>query len=222
MPRLFIFLLSLTFLPQALALSPAITPEKAPTSTTQQNSPAPMAVNTAATGNTLVIPARTPVFFTLDTMVSSKTAKPGDFFQVKVAEDLKINDQVLVPAGTPATGEVIHAQKAGGGGKAGELLVTIRYIELNGQKIKMRSFLPIQGKSNSDTAITTSAVLAATIPVISPLALFIRGGQIEIPANTYVQALVAADSIVAPVSVPVIQNNEQLNQPAIQTTGDSQ
>ena len=189
----------------------------------EQNSVAP-AVNTATTiGVNYLIPAKTVVLLTLDTTVSSKTAVPGDFFQLKVAQDLKINNQVIIPAGTPATGEVIHAQKAASFGKPGELLVTVRYIDLNGQKIKMRSFVPVQGKSNSNAAMTTSVALAVSVaPVVGMFAGFIRGGQIEMPANTNVQALVAADSIIAPLPTTEMQNNEHPINPATQATGDSQ
>ncbi len=166
------------------------------------------------------IPARTPVKFFLDTLVSTKTAVPGQQFQLTVAEDVLINNKILIVKGTPATGEVIHAQKAKGFGKAGELLVTIRYIDLNGQRIKMRSFQPYQGSSKATTALVVSQ-----IPYVGLFAGFVQGGNIEMPPQTLVQALVATDTAISVTSnpVPVISGNSATNpENAIQiTNGES-
>jgi hypothetical protein len=50
---------------------------------------------------------------------------------------------VVAPAGTPGVGEVVHAAHASFGGKAGELILAVRYLELNGTRIPLRS-LPIR------------------------------------------------------------------------------
>jgi len=202
--RTFVFLLLFTFLPNAQAQT-SIAVEQHAAATTTANADC-------------LIPARTPVLFTLDSAVSSKTSVPGNQFQLKVAEDIKVCGRIVIPQGTPATGEVIHAQKAAGLGKQGELILTIRYIDLNGQKIKMRSFQPLQGKSNSNAVLATSFV-----PVVGLFAGFIHGGQIEIPENTIVQALIAADSIVSlPHAADATESTELPQHPATPTTGDSQ
>lgn len=200
------------FVPLTAAQTSA--PEVVDAPVTAQHSITPDVIALTASSNQRLIAAKTSVLFTLDSSVGSKTSLPGDFFRLKVAEALKVNDQILIPAGTPATGEVIHAQKAGSFGKAGELIVTIRYIELNGQKIKMRSFKPLVGKDK------TRAVFAATL-AIGVFSGFIRGGEIEIPADTFVQALIAADSIVAAPLAPALHNNEQPITSEMPTTGDS-
>ncbi|HNV84997.1 MAG TPA: hypothetical protein PLF92_12720 [Arenimonas sp.] len=160
------------------------------------------------------IPAKTPVKFIMASGVSSKTAKPGDQFQLKVAEGLKINGMLTIPSGTPATGEVIHAQKSSIFGKAGELLLTIRYIDLQEQKIKMRSFQPYQGHD-------ISRATASSALIIGPLAAFIHGGEIEIPENTMVQALVSADSTVRLGKITAETNNNPLQITRPSTNGDS-
>lgn len=174
--------------------------------------PAPIAATANIQGFTL--PARTPVKFTLGRLVSSKTAVAGEQFQLHVAEDISINGVLLIPNGTLAIGEVIHASKAGGLGKAGELLVTIRYIDLSGQKIKMRSFQPLQGKGQSHSIAAISAATAmSTVPYVGLLAGFIQGGNIEIPAQTLVQALTAKEAVINPIieSTPIIIDSTESN-----------
>jgi hypothetical protein len=158
------------------------------------------------------LPARTPIRMTLLKPVSSKTSLPGEQFSLSVSEDIKINNTVVIPKGTAAIGEVIHAQKAKGFGKAGELLVTVRHIELNGIKIKMRSFQPLQGNDKTNTTLAVSQ-----IPVAGLFAGFIQGGDIEIPSQTQVQAQTSSEITINDGEKTTIQDiNSNIN-----STGDS-
>lgn len=138
------------------------------------------------------LPARTPVKFFLDSLISTKTAVPGEQFKLTVAQDVLLDGLIVIGKGTSATGEIIHSQKAKGFGKPGELLVTIRHIDLDGQKIKMRSFQPYQGSSNAMAVVAVSQ-----IPYVGLFAGFIQGGNIEMPAQTLVQALIASDTVIS-------------------------
>lgn len=219
--RTIVFLLSFALLPQAFAQTPETKPAEAGNAVPVV-SPEPVASASPNAGAVsmpaaITIPLKTPVRFTLDTAISSKTALPGQQFQLKVAEDLRINGLVAIPAGTPATGEIIHAQKAGGFGKPGELLVAIRHIDLHGQQIKMRSFQPLQGKSHSNAAMATSFV-----PVVGLFAGFIQGGQIVMPESTLVQALVANETTVNLQQSDNKVNTLPLQDSVLQPTGDTQ
>ncbi len=175
----------------------------------------PSASSNAEMLHVVIIPAKTPVHFTLDNAVSSKTSMPGEQFQLKVAEDLMINGMVAIPAGTPATGEIIHAQKSSVFGKAGELLLVIRYIDFHGVKIKMRLFQPYQGKDATRAAMGSSFFIGA-------FAAFIRGGEIELPEKTFVQALVAVDTAVKLPFVVAEKTTTSVQTPTPPITGDSQ
>lgn len=226
--RLLVMALTLGLIPQVFAQSPAAS-EQAITPVLEEQAVIVKADSNAAL-STAIIPLKTPIRFTLDTAISTKTAVTGNQFQLKVAEDLVINGGVVIPAGTPATGEIIHAQKASVFGKAGELLLAIRYIDLNGQKIRMRSFQPYQGKD------VTRAAMGASF-AIGMFAAFIHGGEIEMPANTPVQALVAAETSVdvhassgvdsnpssaVSATQTIIDGTTPSSNSATPTTGDSQ
>src|SRR5437763_15962552 len=53
--------------------------------------------------------------------ISSKTAAEGDPLTFKVVEDLKVNGQTVIAAGTLVKGVVSNAKKAGMMGKGGQL-----------------------------------------------------------------------------------------------------
>lgn len=206
--RLFVMALALGFTPGLFAQTPAASEQAVLPEVQNEITPAPaITTPTNAVVSTAVIPLKTPIRFMLDTAISSRTAVLGSQFQLKVVDDLFINGVVVIPAGTPATGEIIHAQKSSVFGKAGELLLAIRYIDLHGQKIKMRSFQPYQGKD------ITNAALGASLAV-GMFAAFIRGGEVVTPEKTEVQALVAAET-----SVDLTANTAMGSIPSAAITG---
>lgn len=153
-----------------------------------------------ANSTQIIIPARTPLLLELTAEVSSKTAVMGAPIQLALAEDLILNAQVVIPKGTLVVGEIIHAQKSGFGGKGGELILAVRYLLFNDQRIKLRSLKPIVGtyvgKNNTDASFAVGAAAAVTVPIIGFAAVFITGGEIIIPPGTRATALIAVDTTI--------------------------
>jgi hypothetical protein len=139
----------------------------------------------------ITLPAFTPVDIEILTPINSKTNKMGEFFDIRLAEPIMLDGKIVVAAGALGKGEVIHAAKARAGGKAGELILMARYIEDKGQKILLRSFKfgPTTGTSKRDEALIAGAVIAA------PLALFIAGGNVDVPVGTRAQAKTSEDNM---------------------------
>jgi hypothetical protein len=128
--------------------------------------------------------------------ISSRLRKRGEHFQLRLGEPLVVDGRVLLPAGTAGTGEVIHAAPSTGGGKAGELILTARFLESGGQQIPLRGFrMGAVGKDRSDTALVASIALG-------PFAQFIHGREIEIPSGARANAKIAQDLFLAPFDVP--------------------
>lgn len=131
------------------------------------------------------IPADTGVILETAQPLSSATAKRGDGFALRLAEPLLVDGAMVLPAGAACHGEVIHAERSRGGGKPGELLLAARYIEHGGRRIALRGFrLSGAGQDKMGAAIGVAVVAG-------PLAMFLRGGQIEIPAGARAQARLA-------------------------------
>lgn len=134
-----------------------------------------------------LLPANTVVELEMVDAVSSETSQPGDFFKMRVAVAIVSGEQVLVPAGTPAIGQVVHAQKSRGGGKGGELILAARYLELPQGQVKLRSTFGAAGAHR----VKTSLALAYAV---GPFAMLVRGKRVEMPAGAPLSARVAADT----------------------------
>ncbi|MDQ0465848.1 hypothetical protein QO010_003640 [Caulobacter ginsengisoli] len=146
--------------PAAAAVAPA--PEAAPAPTP----PAPEAAGP------VTAPAGTVITIVFTQIISSKTAKQGDQFAFQLYFPLKVGDRVLIPAGTPGVGEVVDASKAGFGGRPGELLLAVRYLDYQGSRILLRGFkLGGVGKDNLGGAMLLNMA-------VGPLGLLIQGGDV--------------------------------------------
>jgi hypothetical protein len=140
--------------------------------------------------------ALTPIQFEFVTALSSRTSRNDEMFPIRLVAPIRVGDRIVVPAGAMGEGQVIQAAKSGWGGKAGELVVTVRYIEYGGVRIPLRRFRigppdgggPAIGKDNRDTAFAMGVI-------VSPLLVFaVSGGEKTVVPGTLGNAIVAADT----------------------------
>lgn len=131
------------------------------------------------------VPAGTPVVLEIVDTISSDSARRGDRFRLRLAEPVLAGGVAVLPAGLEGQGEIIHAEAARAGGKAGELLLAARYVEHDGRSIALRG-MKLGGGGTSQV----NAALAVAL-VTGPFGLLVRGGNIEVPAGTHAQAKLA-------------------------------
>ena len=134
----------------------------------------------------LELPAKTVVEIEITDTVSSRTAKVGDMFAIRLAEPVKVNGRLVLPIGLIGRGEVSHVAKAGWGGKPGELIVMVRYLECGPDRIPIGHFhLGASGEAHIGAALGASMIV--------PLAgLFIDGGDMILQAGTLGNAKVSS------------------------------
>lgn len=110
-------------------------------------------------------------------------------FPIRLAAPIAVDGRVVVPAGVTGEGQVVDAATAGALGRPAKLVLAARYLTINGQRVPLRGFrLGAAGRDNSD------AIMAASfVPYVGMLAMFAKGGEIEVPAGTLGQAKLAAD-----------------------------
>ncbi|MGH8028102.1 MAG: hypothetical protein ACREO0_15395 [Pseudoxanthomonas sp.] len=124
--------------------------------------------------------------------LNSALAKRGDKFRLRLTEPVLIEGNAVLVPGIEGVGEIVHAEKSRGGGKAGELLIAARYLEYPGTQVPLRGLkLGGKGKDNTTAAMATAIALG-------PLAHFVHGREIVIPAGTLVQAKIAQELQLAP------------------------
>ena len=176
-----------------LATGPASAQENEAPSEAAEAGPAPACCT---------IPARTMVEIEILDRVNSKLSKTGERFAISLAEPLTIDGRLVAPAGTRGVGEVVHAAKAGAAGKAGELILAARYLELGDVRIPLRTFRygRSQGKDNSGAVNAGNMAAAAFLPVASVLGFLVSGGNVDIPAGTRANAQTAEEMMLAPAA----------------------
>lgn len=142
---------------------------------------------------TVLLPGDTELRLKLLEPVASNTHKRGDRFALEVVEPLNFEGMTLIPAGATATGEVVHAQKAGFGGRAGELILASRFVQIEDQTIGLRSFAAANGHDRVNLALGLSFAVVG---------VFVTGKDIALPAGTDVFAKIAVDTEVHPIPKP--------------------
>jgi hypothetical protein len=105
----------------------------------------------------------------------------GSIFKMRVTDDIRVDDTVVIPKGTSVFGEVIDSKKAGMLGKAGVLVLSARYIHLDEREIRLHSALAALGAAG-DARIG----LALFVP-------FVRGAEATVEQGTRVTVRTAAD-----------------------------
>lgn len=130
----------------------------------------------------VTIPVGSPVIIELVAPLSSKDAKTGEAFPIRLAQPLMDGNAVLIPAGVLGMGEVVHAAKGGWDGRGGELLLAARYVEFAGVKVKLRRLR--LGGSGQDFLWRNQI----------PTGYITHGREIEFPAGTRAEALVAVET----------------------------
>ncbi len=124
-----------------------------------------------------VLPQGTTVRLRTVTPLNSQDNKTGDQFDLEVAQDVTVDDHVVIPRGSPATGEVTYARKKGMWGKSGKLATRLIAIRVHGHDI------PIRGVTNEKGEAGTAGVVGAIL--ILPVAgFFVTGTTASIPAGT--------------------------------------
>ncbi len=172
----------------------------ASTASAQEDAP-PIAAPEPAPAPCCTVPARTPVAIEITDTLNSKANNSRDAFAFRLAEPLVVDGRVVAPAGTPGVGEVVHAARARAMGKAGELILAARYLQLGETRIPLRTLRVgrRQGRDNSGALTTMNVVAAATVPVLSLVAIGISGGEVNVPAGTFAEAQTAAEIQLAPI-----------------------
>lgn len=157
--------------------------------------PAPlMAAGAAAEqpgASRILVRQNTPIRLMVLNEVSTRTAKPGDRFVLRVDEPVVVNDVTVVPVGAKAWGEVLSAEKSGHIGKSGKLSARLLSLELGGRQI------PISGENKTAGESGTTQVALGALGM-GPLALLARGNNARLKAGEMFSAYFEADMLYDP------------------------
>ena len=124
---------------------------------------------------------------TLDDL-SSKVQHAGDQIRLKVRDTVRIDGTLVIPADTPAVGQVTEAQGTGGLAVNGKLLIAPLYLQMGGETVRLVGGQLAHGATKAD------AVAGLLITGL------ISGRSAKIPAGTIVAARSMRDIRLAAVA----------------------
>ena len=126
-----------------------------------------------------LLPAGTAVQLMVVNEVSTKIAKPGDRFLLRVNEPIMANGKIVIPVGTLGYGEVAAAKGNGALGHGGRLAARLLYLEVGGRRLRLRG-----DATEAGTAGTTANVLGfVMLGWAAPLALLSPGNNAKLKAG---------------------------------------
>lgn len=150
-----------------------------------------------------VLPALTLLKLEMVETVTTRTARRGDRFPLRLVEAIDLPG-ISLPAGTTGFGEVVHAQKAGAAGRAGELILAARCLDVNGACLKLRSLRAVPSHATERTDLALAVGVS-----VGPIGFLISGGNREVSAGAALTALTAENTPWPPqASPPPVQPQE--------------
>lgn len=120
------------------------------------------------------------------TELTTKDNHAGDRFYLEVAEPLIYHGQVVVPVGSVAVGEVMHAERNGYFGKKGDLAIRLLYVQTPSGPIRLSGHVARAGTGQGLLAIGGGVIVAWPM-------FFIHGTSGRLPAESSVTAYLADD-----------------------------
>ena len=120
----------------------------------------------------------TVVLRTLENLTTQgKMLQPGHRFNLELTQAIKVDEQVIVPVGARAIGEVTAVRNKGMWGKSGGITARVVSMQVGDRSIRMTGSLDDRGKTGTTGVVASVAVL--------PLAgFFVTGTSAKIPAGT--------------------------------------
>ncbi len=138
----------------------------------------------------------TEVPIRFDELVSSKTNTEGDRFSISIADEIKLSDGTVIPAGYRGVGEVTSAEKRGMMGKAGTLNVRFDYVKIGESRLRLRGSKGKEGDSKVGSTIVLTILFG-------PLGLLKKGKDVEVKQGQEMTAFADEDlQIEAPLPPP--------------------
>jgi hypothetical protein len=137
---------------------------------------------------------------------NDKTVREGGRFRMSVANNVMLGNAVVIPAGSPATGEIVDVRHKGMWGKSGRIVARVLNVRVGDRLIRLTG-------NFDDKGVTGTAGVVGAIVFVPIAGFFLTGTSAKIPAGAGVKAFLDEDLT---VSVP------QNTQPTLQAVPQDQ
>jgi hypothetical protein len=167
------------------ALAPRAAPP-APSHAIQPPAEAPAKPAPATGPKTFLLKEGSEVKLKFAQDLSSKTATEGDKVNFTLDQDVTVDGVVVIRSGSPAVGEVSHAERAGHMGKAGQLSVRIDYVKAGDARLRLRGTKGREGEGKTGTAVALTVLFG-------PIGLLKHGKEVKVQEGAPLTAYVDQD-----------------------------
>jgi hypothetical protein len=195
-----ISMFALAALAAVQAAAPQATIQVAPTAAIAPAAPQ-AAILAPAAGNVLRSGVEVPLRMEEGLDSNDKTFREGQQFRMSVANNVMLGNVVVIPAGSPATGEITDLRHKGMWGKSGRIVARVLSVRVGDRLIRLTG-------SFDDKGVTGTAGVVGAIVFVPIAGFFLTGTSAKIPAGAGVKAFLDEDLTIAmpqaaPVAVPV-------------------
>jgi hypothetical protein len=158
---------------------------------------APLPVAAPAPAGNAILRTGTEVPLRLEETLTTqgKQLRVGQRFHLTTSEPVMLNGVTVIPAGTPAEGEITDVRNKGMWGKSGHLAARILYMTVYGRQIRLSGNFDDKGVAGGWGAAAVSAF------VFLPAGFFMTGTSAKIPAGTVVKSFIDED---VPLAMPAV------------------
>ncbi len=99
----------------------------------------------AEAGTKVLVPAGTEITLQLEQALGSETSHQGDAFELRVAEDVKIDGRTVIRAGSKAHGTVTVARTSGRLARQGRLGIELETLQVGSEPVAIRVVRAAEG-----------------------------------------------------------------------------
>lgn len=146
--------------------------------------------NANAQNKEVTLKAGMPIVLSSVSNANSNNLTTGSTIDFRVVSDVKVGENVVIPAGSIAKGQVTHVSKSTALGKGGALTISVNSINaIDG------TLIPISGATLTQSGENRTG-LAVICGLCTLFGFLIQGEAAEIPAGAQVQAVVMTNSTI--------------------------
>lgn len=155
------------------------------------------AIISPATQNVLRAGVEVPLKLEEGLDSNDKTIREGQQFRMSVANNVMLGNAVVIPAGSPATGEITDLRHKGMWGKSGHISARVLNVRVGDRLIRLTGNFDEHGT-------TGTAGVVAAVAFVPIAGFFMTGTSAKIPSGAGVKAFLDEDLTVALPPSPAV------------------
>ena len=139
-------------------------------------------------GNAILrVGSEVPLSLSEELTTKGKKLRVGQRFRLETSAPVVVQGMTVIPAGSPAVGEVTDVRNKGGWGKSGHLSARVLYVTVNGRQVRLTGTFDDKGVAGGVGAVAVSLIV---IPVAG---FFMTGTSARVPVGAAVKGFVDED-----------------------------